>query len=150
MKRLLALILSMIALFTTTAFAEIDLSGMSFEELVKLQNKINAAIWASDGWQSVTVPAGIYKIGEEIPSGKWVIKAVDGTTTYISIGNNLAKGSFEIDYPKSYTQITSPSDSYSKYNKIDQLVVTLTSGYIHIENSPAVFEPYVGNSFSFK
>ncbi len=37
---------------------DIDLSHMSFEDLVTLKDQINLAIWNSKEWQEVTVPQG--------------------------------------------------------------------------------------------
>lgn len=150
MKKVLALVIVIVALFTSSAFTEIDLSSMTFEELVKLQNEINAALWASDEWQSVKVPAGVYKIGLEIPAGKWVVRPVDGQTGIIKVGVNLRENKMDVDYPYWSEQITSPTDSYAKYNKIEEVVVTLESGYVIIESCPMIFEPYSAPTFFFK
>ena len=148
MKKILALVIVIIALFTSSAFAEIDLSSMTFEELAKLQNEINAALWASDGWQSVTVPAGIYKIGEDIPAGKWVIRPIEGQTAMIKTGPRLYEDRSEVYYTWA-EQITSTSDSYSKYNKVREVVIQLVSGYIEINSAPVIFEPYTASLFQF-
>lgn len=55
----------------------IDLSAMSFDELLALRQQVNMAIWQSDGWQAVEVPAGMYQVGVDIPAGKWTITAGD-------------------------------------------------------------------------
>lgn len=63
MKKIFALLL---ALFLLPAFslADIpDISGLSYDELVQLNNQINLAMWNSEEWQEVTVPPGTYQIG---------------------------------------------------------------------------------------
>ena len=73
MKKLLT-VLIVLALLGAAALAEqIDLSGMSYEDLLALRQQVDAAIWASDGWQEVEVPAGVYTIGEDIPAGRWSV-----------------------------------------------------------------------------
>ena len=73
MKKLLT-VLIVLALLGAAALAEqIDLSGMSYEDLLALRQQVDAAIWASDGWQEVEVPAGVYTIGEDIPTGRWSV-----------------------------------------------------------------------------
>ena len=125
---------------------------MSFSELLALREQVNAALWASDDWQSVTVPAGIYVIGREIPAGRWTIRPVDGHTANISIGDTLDASKTALDYMGVYgfEQITSPSASYSQYNTIESVSWDLTDGYyLAIDNASVIFEPYIGPSFSF-
>lgn len=79
MKKLCALILALI-LFSSAALAEsIDLSGMSFDELLDLQARVNDALWAADGWKHVKIPAGYYEVGVEIPAGRWTISPADSS-----------------------------------------------------------------------
>lgn len=63
--------------------AGMDLSAMSFAELVALREQINLAIWQSEEWQEITVPPGVWKVGEDIPAGHWVIRPAP--ETYISV-----------------------------------------------------------------
>ena len=51
-----------------------DLSGLSYDELVQLRDQINIAIWNSAEWQEVSVPPGLWKIGDDIPAGHWTIR----------------------------------------------------------------------------
>lgn len=155
MRRLIITIVTLFILISSFAFqsalADVDLSGMSFDELVALRNQIDQAIWASDGWQEVSVPAGVYHIGEDIPAGKWTIRPADGHTAEVSYGPSLEDGGASINRGYGYEQITSPNDSYSKYNDIDCVNWTLEDGaYIMIESSSVVFTPFSGNAFSFK
>lgn len=75
MKKLLTVILILALLVPFSAFADLPpLDGLTYDELVELKDQINLAIWNSDNWQEVTVPAGIWKIGEDIPEGHWSIR----------------------------------------------------------------------------
>lgn len=73
MKKLATLILILALILVPAARAEIDLSGMSFDELVDLQRQVTAAIMQTDEWQEVEVPAGYYEVGVDIPAGRWTI-----------------------------------------------------------------------------
>ena len=65
-----ALVILLVLMVCVCAYAEsIDLSGMNYDELLDLRQAVEMAIWNSDGWQEVEVPAGIYVIGEDIPEG---------------------------------------------------------------------------------
>ncbi len=113
-----------------------DLSGLTFEELCDLQRQVNLAIWASDKWQEVTISVGVYKVGEEIPAGKWTIKRSTNKYTYFRVGQKFENGKV-----KSYAFT---SDLETKANLI------LEEGtYIEVSDYPVIFTPYV-NSFSFK
>ena len=72
MKRTLCIILAFVLVLTLApaAFADVDLSGMSFDELVALKDQINLALWNSADWQEVTVPQGVWQVGADIPAGK--------------------------------------------------------------------------------
>ena len=73
MKRFFCL-LFVLVLLPVVSFADLpDLSGLSYDELVQLRDKINLAIWNSEEWQEVTVPIGVWVVGEDIPVGHWSI-----------------------------------------------------------------------------
>ena len=88
------------------ALAEgIDLSGMSYDELVALKDRINLAMWQSDEWQEVTVPQGVWKVGEDIPAGHWTVKCITGNncrSTQISWGEALTEGGTDIAWRGRY------------------------------------------------
>lgn len=79
MKRLLSIVLALIVLAASAAADPVDLTGMSFDELVALRDQLNLAIWNSQEWQEVTVPAGIWVVGQDIPEGHWTIKVATET-----------------------------------------------------------------------
>ncbi len=84
MKRFILASLAAVLLFSGSAIADpVDLSGMSFDQLVALRDQLNLAIWNSQEWQEVTVPAGIYQVGVDIPAGYWHISAKEYSYTQI-------------------------------------------------------------------
>ena len=153
MKKLFALILTAVFLCSTAYAAEIDLSGLSFAELLELQQRVIMAMWETDEWQEVTVPAGAYEIGKDIPAGHWTITPVDGQTARVCWGSKLDSSGTEIDYSDTLAleHITSPTDSYAKYNDVASVSWKLTDGsYLVIENASVVFTPFTGHSLGFK
>lgn len=150
MKKFVGLVLALI-LICSFAVAEVDLTGMTFDELVELRQKVDAAIFASDGWQEVSVPAGIYKIGEDIPAGKWVVTPVKGSTAFIDLGKSIDDNGMEIADGFYNETITSESDSYAAYNNVREVTLDLQDGtYIEIDNSNVIFTPFKGHNLGFK
>lgn len=156
MKKICLLVLALV-LVGSFAFAEVDLSGMSYDELVALKDQINLAIWSSQEWQEVTVPVGVWKVGEDIPAGHWTITvAPNGPTSwaYVSVGTALDQTGKAID-------IMSTSYYYSQDIKLDgsdgisnlvQIDYEFKDGaYVIIDFSDVVFAPYAGKpSLGFK
>ena len=114
----------------------IDLSDMSFEELLNLQEMITKKLWESDGWQEVEVPVGVYKVGEEIPAGKWTVSRATDEYTYFRVGNTFEDG--EVGW------YTVTADLETSTN-----IIIEDGQYIEVSYFPVVFTPY-SVSFSFK
>lgn len=132
MKKLTTLILALALILAPAAMAEIDLSGMSFDELVDLQYQLNMAIWASDGWQEVEVPAGTYYIGVDIPEGRWTIS---------STGSALTSLLYSDETGSMITDMLSADESIN-WALVDGTMLVIEWGSVK-------FTPYIP-SFSFK
>ena len=149
MKKLFIILLAAIFLPPVLACAEVDLSGMSFDELVSLRDKINYALMETDEWEEVTIPCGAWKVGEDIPAGRWTITAVDGAFVGIQYGSKLNENGMEISYRSEnyYTEtIFSPkSYTYTKGLDTTQIDIELKNGnYFCVTIGEAVFTPYAG------
>lgn len=157
MKKLFVLMLVVVLSFTFTSFAEtIDLSGMSYAELVALKDQINLAIWNSQEWQEVTVPQGVWKVGEDIPAGHWTVAALGANTT-VSYGNKLDESGKKIAYNSTVIfrkQIHNPDAvvSFDPNFHLSQVDIDVSDGmYIVIDGGQVVFTPYSGKpSLGFK
>lgn len=154
MKRILAILTALI-LCPVWCLAEIDLTGMTYDELVALKDQINLAIWASEEWQEVEVPQGIWVVGEDIPVGRWTIRAADGITVYIKWGDTLDASGADISYSHNlYIDEFLYSTTYKNYEKGDSTEVTweLKEGqYILVDDGIVTFTPYSGKpSLGFK
>ena len=78
MKKLLATILIMLCVFTFAHADAPDLSGLTYDQLVALQHYITAEIMSRPEWKEITVPAGQWIVGVDIPAGYYSIKPVGG------------------------------------------------------------------------
>lgn len=158
MKRIVALLFAVVMLFSV-AIAEntIDLSGLSYDELVVLKNRINLAIWNSQEWQEVTVPQGVWKVGEDIPAGHWTVKCHPDTPwTRIDWGSKLDANGQDIPYSGRYAiynTVYNPNNiTFDPINDVSEYSFEVQDGdYIVIDSGAAVFTPYVGKpSLGFK
>ncbi len=156
MKKFLIFLLAL-TLLSTAALAEIDLSGMTYDELVALKDQINLAIWNSQEWQEVTVPIGVWKIGEDIPAGHWTIKLAPGS----QMGWGSIQWGAELDTTGKKTQYVSGGPNYSEMleetgdlgvSPLTEIDLDLTAdSYLVIEYADMIFTPYAGKpSLGFK
>lgn len=131
----------------------IDLSGMNFAELVDLQNSVNLALWNSEEWEEVTVPEGVWTVGEDIPAGKWTIRAAGENFLILywcdrvdQFGAISSKGRLY-----EWHHIKSPEQASYKEGETSEITLTLQKGqYVEVSKGSAVFTPYTGNHFSFR
>lgn len=144
MKKLLTVILILAMILPAAALADLpDISGLSYDELVQLKEQINLAMWNSQEWQEVTVPIGVWKIGEDIPVGKWNISispdAEDWCDLYYC--SKLDKTGLRADFGSSVfftCQLENDSDTCS----VD---IDCKEGmYIVIGRATVIFRPYSG------
>lgn len=154
MKRIITLLLALI-LCPSFALAQVDLSGMTYDELVALKDQINLAIWASDTWQEVEVPYGVWVVGEDIPVGKWTIKPVQGTSANVHWGSKLDEAGTDIGFNGDIYEMEWIYDKeYRNYEVGDPTEITwdLKEGqYFVVANGIVVFSPYSGKpSLGFK
>ena len=71
MKRLVAILLVVLSVFSFTCCAEeIDLTSMTFEELIELRNKIDTRLKAIDPEYDYILTEGNYFVGVDMPEGE--------------------------------------------------------------------------------
>lgn len=136
------------SLLFSVAFAEIDLSGYTYEELSAIRDQALLEMMERDEWQLVLVPVGTYRVGEHIPAGHWTIFPIDESTAIIKTGMVVEDDGKEIKYdcPK-YYKITLTDSDYRYYRLGDATTtdLVLTDGmYVEIVLGGCYFAPYVG------
>ena len=156
MKRCLSFLLVLL-LIPAFALSDLpDLSGLSFDELIQLRQQIDLALWSADEWQEVVVPVGVWKVGEDIPVGKWTISVASDNpeaSIYIMFCDKLDASGHEADFNGAFRYYTvirhqdSPDDSDPASVDLD----CRKGNYIIIEYGSARFTPYTGKpSLGFK
>ena len=155
MKKLVCILLLLCFTLSFAIAENIDLSNMTIEELALLRDRCQMEIMKSDKWQNVKVPVGVYQIGIEIPAGRWTITPIEGDTAMLIWGTKLDESGQGIDSwnTRFYNaqQITSPKDSYYKYNSVESITWDLKEGqYLIISDCSVYFSPYAGVDFGFK
>lgn len=141
--------LFLVLMLPLCAMADIDLSGMSFDELVELRDQLNLAIWNSAEWQEVTVPQGIWIVGEDIPAGHWSISPMDKSSASISYGDTLEENKKEVSYSSDnyfYEYLKAPGSTlYDENSDVARTDIVAEAGsYIEIEYGSVRFTPYSG------
>ena len=143
MKKIVPLFLVLFLFIGVAQASSIDFTTYSLVELSELQTKLTQAMWASKEWQEVEVPAGVYKIGEDIPAGKWTISS--NSFFMILLGDKLdvTKTTVEIEID-TIVDLIDPKDYTNGYT------VELTEGRYIILNSWVIFTPAVSKPLNFK
>ena len=138
--RLHILTIIMISMLLNTAIADTVFSGMSFDELVEMQRELTTAIWASDMWEEVTVPVGVYEVGVDIPAGKWTISGTDNLSGIVYWGESLDQ--FGVNIESEIADFTHWKDESISWNLVD-------GTYISVTINPVVFTPYTPTTLGF-
>lgn len=148
MKKLITIILIMTLAVPALAMADLpDISWLTYDELIQLKDKINLAMWNSQEWQEVTVPPGLWKIGEDIPEGRWNLRlAAKHDITYVwyieqpnELGKPFAKGT------KYKNQQIATEDWNAFGNEyIHSVDFDMKAGWYFYCEKSIIFTPYTG------
>lgn len=147
MKKLFILCLSVLLLISAAAADPVDLSGMSYDDLVALRDQLNLAIWNSREWQEITVPAGIWTVGEDIPAGHWSIRvAGELSFTNVIYFEKLDRASLGPDYNGYYflRQINTADMAEYGLNGATSLDLNMQAGWYFQCDKSVIFTPYSG------
>ena len=155
MKKALIVFL-LIALCIPCACAEeINLDALSFQQLAALRDRIQLVMMQRDEWQEVTVPQGVYKVGEDIPAGTWMIKCCPDypdnvwmRLTAIEWGTELDEKGTGFSWTGSKGSVLIHNPNSKTYDGgVTEYLITLEVGdYVIIDDTfnKAVFSPYTG------
>lgn len=135
MKRVALLVMALL-LVGALASADVDLSGMTYDELVELRDQLDKTIWAMDEWEYVQVPGGDYDVGVDIPAGRWTLVGVDYSYFCVYKSRNLKD-----DYDAQI--VSEPLDYNERYN------ITLEDGQYFELSGTIAFQHYLGAGLRF-
>ena len=145
MKKLIVLIIALV-LLCSSALADIDLSGMSYDELVSLRDQINLAIWNCQEWQEVTVPEGTYEVGKDIPAGHWTIKETNNQYLYLYYFDSLNPDTKSLGRNSQYFNAELRQSGVDSFGHIvlSETDIDMKDGWYFKCSGPVVFTPYTG------
>ena len=152
MKRLITIILILALAIPAVAFADLpDISGLSYDELVQLKDKINLAMWNSQEWQEVTVPAGVWTVGEDIPEGYWTVTPKDAITAFW-YGDKLNDTKTDAGYGWNYqtgANLTlngriNKDGSWKYPDERHSISIEMKAGMFVVIKNACIFTPYSG------
>lgn len=146
MRRFLSVLLALLLLAPAALAADpIDLSDMSFDDLVALREQVNLAIWNSQEWQEVTVPAGTWEIGKDIPAGHWTLTPMDNRICYLIYTSELDSSGHGSKRKAIIFDGTLVSATHAQHNDArNQIDLSLEDGRFLILDAAVTVTPYTG------
>ena len=138
MKRLIALLLACL-LVVPCAFAEdIDLSSLSFNDLVILKERISQELTTRPEWKSVPVPPGLYQVGVDIPAGEWCLKCADSSVfVHVTCGTKLNDTKTDVDGGFEFYDLIYKEEDGSRTTYIN--AVLYDGLYLKVEDGSVLF-----------
>ena len=147
MKKLICAVLSLaiVMAVSAAAFADgIDLSALTWEELLELKAAITLEQLTRDEWEEVEVPQGVYKVGEDIPAGKWTVTCKTGRLCYFEFGEALREDGHSVSWRGTHDLVYIYKDAGSDGDQTENTFDAKEGYYIVIEKAPATFSPFIG------
>ena len=130
----------------TSNFAE-----MTLAELIELRSQIQLAMWKSEEWQEVEVPQGVYRIGVDIPAGKWTITAACEQDPNVYYGDVLDGAGMKVVWSPNiyYGELLAGASGWREQNMPGMYRNSVTielknDTYLVIESGCVVFTPFIG------
>ena len=149
MKKLIVLIIALVLLLSSAAAESNNpLADYSLDELLFMRRTLDKVLFNHPDVKSVTVPEGIYKIGEDIPAGDYDIIAVSGEMSSIVYFEHLDPLGYTYKEGEPFQwEIVSnmPDNDVKSYHfHFDE------GNYVRVSLAPAIFTTYTGPKFTFE
>lgn len=152
-KAVIGILLLVVVICSSTYAAptvDVDLTSLSFDELLAFRDQIMDEIIARDEWDNVLIPAGAYEIGVDIPKGTWTITAEPYSDPYVNIGNGIndtltdfADGCIE------WAHLTGVYNSHYDSSDRESVTWNFSEGQYFISDGPTIWTKAVRPAFSF-
>lgn len=117
-----------------------DFYGLSFDQLISLENRLSLAIEEIAQWQEVTLRPGLWKIGKDIPAGHYTLRTMSDRSTRFAYGSSLDESALQV----------SPSSSDYVYDSIEgssSVDLQLHDGaYLDVLDHLIYVSPYTGTN----
>jgi len=146
MKKHIALVLVLLLALSLPSIsrAENKYEGYTFEQLQTEYLAILEAMWKTNEWQKVEVPAGVYQVGVEIPAGEWTLSSDD--SFLVNVGTKLDATKTKIESGNSIANELVDKEDY----KNGWTVVLTTGDFIELSDVVYFTVPVKGQGFTFK
>lgn len=148
MKKFISLLCIFALLFgAPSALAELtfDLSSLSFQELLLLQETVAKELTTRSEWKEVAVPPGAYEIGVDIPAGYWDITIQDKAW-----GSTIVTYCEELDESKTdYKNGTYIASAVVCYDHLTWSVNLTAGNWLIIDDETVIFTPHTRPALGF-
>lgn len=152
MKKVFCVALVVCCLLAGAMADGVDLSALSFDQLVALRQDCQREMMTRDEWQEVIVPQGDYRVGVSIPAGKWVVRCADdyrssyeASFTWITWGASKPEN-FYIRDSKGRVEIYNPNNQYYEGGPTEFVIEVEEGDWVSIKGdyNKAVFSTWMG------
>ena len=136
MKKLITIVLILALILPGIAMADLpDISNLSSEELIELSKQIQIRLFSENLINGVTVPAGRYIVGEDIPAGTYRMEVVYKDS-----------GGYVYFYESEDKKISFKESFLGEYWGVEEIgkMVLQDGNVIDISNNALRFYPYAG------
>ena len=149
MKKVLSLILAIVLLIGSVALADIDLTGMSFNELRILYEQVQQALIDTKQGGTVKVGSGTYVVGKDIPAGKWTITPEDKQFGIVYVYKNAEDCENKKNEVMCDLIVSSHSPVLSDCDATEMNVLLVDGYYVVIKDVTVYFTPFDSLSAGF-
>ena len=149
MKRFICIVLCFLFI-PLIAFADIDLSTYTLDQLESLRKLVSAEILSRSEWSEVVVHPGFYIVGEDIPAGHWTIKYYNDDTSLIYYFEKPDETGRQPDYYYSYYSADIANQDNNPVLYYSEIDLELKEGYyLTVDIGSVIFSPFNGRQSPF-
>lgn len=126
------------------SFSAFGIQANSANDLQQQYDALCEELRRCPEWEEVTVPAGLYQVGTQIPAGRWTIWPEPGMLGAVQYGQYLTSDG-DLAWADSYGMISATRRTYDIAQYIERVSIDCEDGwYIKVPDKPVVFTPYAG------
>lgn len=139
MKRIIVSLL-LLLLIPVISVAQVELTGLSYDELVDLSRQVGSAIMSHELFDSVSVPSGLWEVGVDIPQGTWILTPANGDYVSVVYGKS-------IDSSENAMDMFDDGNTYESMSDDDSWRIIAKDGcYFYISGGSVIFTSDTGSS----
>jgi len=140
MKKIICLALVGILITSAAVAEEIDVKQFSYSQLQLFEKAIRFEMMSRPEWKQVTIPVGVWKVGEDIPAGSYSIRSTPNGISSVNLWRT-EKGNYSDS-----GLIMCESVIYDETDLIGKVVFE-EGNVLEISGSPVYLCPAVGLEF---